>query len=398
MDMLDNRKTLFAAAGGLALIMGVGGVVLGRTLFAPAMPTPSAETLKAGAAGEAEEADHGPEGFVAASPARIEAVGIRTETVSAGSLGGEIIAQASVTAPPDGRAALTARADGAIVKIYKRLGDPVNAGETVALIESRDAATFVAQSRAAAVHAQAARAVLARERRLFAANITARQDLEAAQEASAEAEAEVGRTRAAVAAAHVSSDGRHLAVRSLIRGRITKAEARLGTYVLAGAELFDVADPRRVQIEAAVSPADATRIHAGDSAVIELPGGGTVDAVVRSTTPALNAESRTATVVLSPSGAPAALTQGQALRVRIKPRGAPADGRIVLPEAAVQSVEGRDLVFVRAKGGFQALPVTVGARSGGRAEIVAGLSPGSIVVVAGAFVLKSELGASEAEH
>ena len=398
MDITDNRKKLLATVGGVALLMGVGGVILGRTLFAPDSAGPPAEAHKEGAEGEEEEAGHGPEGFVPATPARIQAVGIRTETVSAGALGGEILAQATVTAPPEGRAALTARADGAVVRINKRLGDPVNAGESIALIESRDAAAFVAERSAAAARAQAARAALAREQRLFNAKVTARQDLEAAQAAAATADAELRRTQAAVSAANVSGDGRYLSVTSLITGRITKVDTRLGAYVLAGAELFEVADPRRVQIEASVSPADAGRIRPGDRAVIELPGGGTTEAVVRSATPSLNTESRTATVVLSPVGTPAALAQGQAVRVRITPRGAPADGRIVLPEDAVQSVEGRDVVFVQVKGGFQAMAVTVGGRSGGRAEIISGLKPGSVVVVSGAFVLKSELGASEAEH
>ena len=88
--------------------------------------------------------------------------------------------------------------------------------------------------------------------------------------------------------------------------------------------------------------------------------------------------------MLAPSGMPAGLTQGQAVRVRITPRGAPTDGRIVVPEEAVQSVEGRDVVFVQAEGGFQAMPVTVGSRSNGRVEILEGLRPGLKVVTEGA--------------
>ena len=56
------------------------------------------------------------------------------------------------------------------------------------------------------------------------------------------------------------------------------------------------------------------------------------------------------------------------------------------------------MVFVQAKGGFQAVPVSVGSRSGGRVEILSGLRTGQTVVTEGAFVLKSQLGASEAEH
>lgn len=173
---------------------------------------------------------------------------------------------------------------------------------------------------------------------------------------------------------------------------------QLGAYVSAGAELFHVADPRRVQIDAAVPAADAQRIRPGDRAVVELPSGGTADAVVRSSTPSLNAESRTATVVLQPMGTPAALTQGQAVRVRIVPRGSVTTSAIVLPEEAVQQVEGRDSVFVQREEGFQAVPVTVGQRTAGRAEILDGLRPGQIVVTRGAFVLKSQLEASELEE
>lgn len=390
-----GRQKLIAGGAGIALLAATGGLLVGRA----GNDSTSVEVkAEAGEEEHGKEEEHGPEGLVPMTPERMTAAGIRTETVSAGTIGAEIISQATVAAPPEGRSSLTARADGALTRIFKRLGDPVGAGETVALLESRDAATIVAERASAAARAQAAGAALNRERRLFNAKITARQDLEAAQAAHAQAQAELARTQAALGAAGVTSDGRHIAVRSLIPGRITKVEAELGAYVSAGTELFEVANPNRIQIEAAVPAAEAQRIRPGDPALIELPGGGTVDAVVRSSTPSLDPESRAATIVLTPAGIPAGLTQGQAVRVRITPRGSATNGRIVVPEGAVQTVEGRDVVFVQVRGGFQVTPVTVGTRSGGRAEIVDGLKPGSVIVTTGAFALKSQLGASEAEH
>src|SRR5690606_156006 len=109
-------------------------------------------------------------------------------------------------------------------------------------------------------------------------------------------------------------------------------------------------------------------------------------------------QSRTATVVLQPSGTPAGLTQGQAVRARITPRGSATGGAIVLPEDAVQQLEGRDVVFVQSGDGFQATPVTVGSRSAGRVQIVDGLTAGQVVVTVGAFTLKSQLGAGDAAH
>ena len=386
---LNDRNKLLAGAAAVALAAGLGGILVGRSLTgvepAPVeQPTP------------APKAEEGQENFVPMTAERMAASGIAVEPVAPSSLANEIIAQASVRATPEGKALLTARADGAVVRINKRLADPVRAGETVALLESREAASFVADRNAAAARAQAARAAAAREQRLFNAKITARQDLEAAVAAQRTAEADLQRAQAAISAANVVG-GRYLAIRSPISGRLTEVDTQLGAYVSAGTELFNVSNPNSIQVEAAVPVTEAQRIVPGDGAVVELPNGGIVDASVRSVTPALDPQSRSATVVLQVTGAPGGLTQGQAVRARISPRQGQKNG-IVLPEQAVQQIKGRDMVFVAVMGGFMAVPVSVGERSGGRVEILDGLHSGQQVVTEGAFVLKSQLGASEAEE
>lgn len=397
-SITPERKKYLAIGAAAVLVASVGGILIGRTM---GDDTSVAVTAKAGEEEGHEEGAEGREehreGFVEMTPERMQASGVVTERITPGAIRSEIIAQANVTATRAGQGLLTARADGAVVRINKGLGDYVNAGETVALLESRDAAAFVAEVNAASARAQQARAAAARERRLFNARITARQDLEAADAARAIAEADLQRAQAAVRAAGVTGGGRYLAVTSPISGRITEVDTQLGAYVSAGTELFNVSNPRNVQVEAAVPAASLVNIHQGDPAVIELPNGDTLEAVVGSITPSLNAESRAATVVLQPRGVPAGLTQGQAVRVRITPQGT-ALPAIVLPEEAVQQVEGRDVVFVQVEGGFQARPVSTGQRTGGRVEILSGLEPGMTVVTRGAFVLKSQLGASEAEH
>lgn len=388
-----NRKKLIAGAAIAALVLGGGGVMLGRTVFAPA--TTASAVAEEGEHGEEE--NHGPEGFVAMDDARAKAAGIVTEATQAGGLGAEIIAQGVVAAAPNGEAVLTARADGALTRIVKQLGDSVSAGETIAYLESRDAGSIAAERSAASARLIAARAAYAREKKLFDARVTARQDLEAAQATLAEAEAEARRTQSAAGAAKITGDGRFLAVTSPISGRITKADATLGSYVAAGTDLFRVADPRKIQINASVLPADARRVQPGDRAVIELLGGDTINATVRAVTPSLDPESKAATIVLVPDGF-GQLTPGQGLRVRITPRNAAPSASVGVPEEAVQSVEGRDVVFVQTPKGFQATNVTIGQRSAGRVEIVAGLKPGAVVATKGAFLLKAELGKGEAEH
>ncbi|NQE61450.1 efflux RND transporter periplasmic adaptor subunit [Caulobacter sp. RHG1] len=384
-----DRKTLLTAVAVSSLLAAGIGAFAGKALLAP-KPAPAAE------AGE-DHADEKP--HVGMTAERIAADGIQLLTLAAGGLDAAVPAQATVVATPHGVATLAARADGAIVRINKRLGDPVRAGEVIATIESRDAATISADRSAAAAKAAAARQALARERKLFDAKITARQDLEAAQAAASIAEAELGRASSASAAAGVSGNGRTLSVTSPISGRITAASATLGAYVTAGSELFRVADPGSIEIQAALPVADAQRVRPGDTATVETASGA-VPAVVRSVTPGLDAESRSATAVLTLSGPAQMLTPGQALRARITPRTAVAGAgnRFAAPDEAVQSVNGGDVVFVRTKDGFEPRPVRVGRRGGGQVEILSGVSAGDQIASKNAFLLKAELGKGEAEH
>ena len=291
---------------------------------------------------------------------------------------------------------MTARAGGAVTRVFKRLGDPVRSGEALAIVESRDAAQIAADRTAAGAKATLAQRNLARERYLYGQKVSPRVDLETAQAEAASAAAEARRASVAAGAANVTSDGRGVVVASPIGGRVTSENVSLGAFVQPETELFRVADPRLIQIEAAVGPADASRIQSGDRAVVELPDGRTVDARVRAVTPTLSGETRSATAVLDVTGS--GLQPGLAVRVRIMPRRTGASTAIVVSEEAVQSLNARDVVFVRTPKGFKATPVTTGQRSAGRIEIVSGLSAGQTIATKNAFLLKAELGKGAGEE
>ncbi|ACG80182.1 metal ion efflux membrane fusion protein family (plasmid) [Phenylobacterium zucineum HLK1] len=385
-----NRNWLLAGA---ALVAATGIGFTAAKLTSPKPPTAAEASAEKGeAAGAAHAAD-----TLVMGPERITASGVQVQTVATSGIAGEIVAQATVEAEPSGQAALTARAAGSIARINKRLGDPVRAGETLALVESREAAQIAADRATATARAELARKVAARERRLFEQKVSPRQDYETAQAELVAAEAEARRAATAAGAADVSRDGRYVAVISPISGRITAMNASLGAFVQPETELFRIADPSRIQVEAAVTAMDARRIQPGDQAVIETTSGETRSAVVRSVTPGVNEQTRSATVVLSLAGGGGVLQPGQLVRARIVSRQSATTG-IVVPEEAVQTVEGRDAVFVRTAKGFRVQPVTVGQRTGGRVEILQGLRGGEAVATRNAFLLKAELGKSAEEE
>jgi cobalt-zinc-cadmium efflux system membrane fusion protein len=68
---------------------------------------------------------------------------------------------------------------------------------------------------------------------------------------------------------------------------------------------------------------------------------------------------------------------------------------LVVPETALQTVNGEPVVFVRVEDGFDKRPVRLGRRDGKVVEIVSGLSEGERVAVTNSFILKSELGKTE---
>jgi cobalt-zinc-cadmium efflux system membrane fusion protein len=167
--------------------------------------------------------------------------------------------------------------------------------------------------------------------------------------------------------------------------------------VTAQDELFRIANPGSIQIEAAVTAEDAHKIKPGDSATVESHGI-TISARVLAITPAADPENRAAIAVLAPAVG-SSLVPGEYVRVRISHSASDSgSSAIIVPAEAVQTVEGRSVVFVRTKAGFRARPVTTGAKSGGRVEIIKGIGAGSKIAGKNAFLLKSELGRGEAEH
>jgi cobalt-zinc-cadmium efflux system membrane fusion protein len=74
-------------------------------------------------------------------------------------------------------------------------------------------------------------------------------------------------------------------------------------------------------------------------------------------------------------------------------------GALSVPSDAVQSLDGRNVVFVAEKANqFRVVPVTVGRDAGGWVEILSGLRGDEQVVSRNAFLLKAEIAKGEAEE
>jgi cobalt-zinc-cadmium efflux system membrane fusion protein len=63
---------------------------------------------------------------------------------------------------------------------------------------------------------------------------------------------------------------------------------------------------------------------------------------------------------------------------------------MLLPAEAVQSFDGKQVVFVEKSGAFEPRQVVVGGKNTTHVEIKSGLKPGERVVIKNAFIVKSQ--------
>lgn len=382
--MTDNRNRLYAGAAIALALAAAAGFGLAR-LTQRAAPALAASVEKPATPGDS----------VALSPEAIRASQIAIAPATAGELDAAIAASATVDSAPDAEAVLTARAAGTVTRIFKRIGDPVRAGETIALVESRDASAIAADRGAAAARVRLAEQQLAREGSLLKQGVSPRADYETAQANLALARAEAGRAAAAAGAARVAGDGRSVAVVSPISGRVTSATGTLGTFVSAETELFRVADPARLQISASLPPADSARVRPGDRVALATNDGGSSEGRVRSATGVVDPTTRAATIVITPGAGATTLVPGQLIQARVFASGGATKGGVMVPQDAVQTLGERSVVFVRTATGFKAQPVVVGSRSGELVAIVSGLAAGTPIATTNAFLLKAEIEKNE---
>lgn len=192
-------------------------------------------------------------------------------------------------------------------------------------------------------------------------------------------------------------------IRAPFAGVVIHVSAAPGDVVDAASELFAIADISRVYVQAQVYEKDLGRVHRGQSATM------TVDAhpderftgrvaVISDT---VDPQTRTVAVRCEVTNAKGLLKLDMFGTVDL-PTETTRPG-LAVPSDAIQTVEGKRVVFVRSSDSeFVVRPVQTGRVAGNLIEVTNGLKAGEAVVTRGAFQVKStllskELGEKEKE-
>ncbi len=299
----------------------------------------------------------------------------------------------------DQRGEVAARVSGAVQQLDVRVGDRVEAGDRLALVdEARLAARAqLAEARVVAAQAQIEtaeaelslleqeRARLAQLRNSAAFSPAALEDK--VQELQA-ATARIARARAQFdeALADQTLAERDLADAEVLApypGVITSRYVSAGDHLDIGEPVVALINDTSLEIEADVPSAQARVLQAGIELDVTLDGRASSKATLRALIPDENPLTRTLAIRLSLGEATEDLflASGQSVTVDV-PLGAVSEALTVDKDAVLRRGEGA-MVFVAADGEAQLRPVTLGEAVGARFEVMEGLTEGELVIVRG---------------
>lgn len=275
---------------------------------------------------------------------------------------------------------------GRIVSLDKRLGDAVQRGDVLFRIDSPDLGQAISdQQKAKAVLALARRA-LDRQHELGTSDIAAAREIEQAQNDFDQASSELARADARLAQMGAGDprtvQGRVLAVRSPIAGRVVDLSAAAGAYWNdATASLMTVADLSTVFVTANADERDLGSIFIGQSAQIVLDAypGDTFSGKVRYVGELLDPDTRRVKVRLQFDNRDGRLKPGMFAKATFL---AKAHRGLLVPLTAVVQRGFNARVFVESQPWhFEPRVVQLGARVNESVEIVAGLKANERIVV-----------------
>ncbi len=307
--------------------------------------------------------------------------------------------------------------DGRVMKVMVKVGDRVREGQTLAEIHTHDvheAGANLVQARANLTQkrnqAAFARTTLERAERLYQSKALSKQELERARVENdsagqdvIHAGAELERAKGHLELLGLDPETLNYDAPVLIKapgsGVIMQRDITTGAGITPGAPLFTISDLSQVWVVAEVEEKRLPLLRVGMPITVNVaayPEEGFRGSIAK-ISDLLNPQTRMIEVrclVDNRSGklkpemyALTKIAAGEKTRA------------LVIPRAALQDVDGQEVVFVaREAQQFEKRNVRTGRQEGELVEILEGLKPGEKVVTAGGFLLKSELLKSRMEE
>ena len=347
---------------------------------------------------QSEEGGHEDEGVIKLSDAEAARAGIRTEALQEQQLADTVNLTATVEVNRERFAHVLPRVAGRITSVTAKLGDAVKQGQTLAVLESMEVGEAYSEYAQALADANVARTAFERAERLHAEQIIPAKEYQRArgEHEKTRAQVQAAAQRLKMLGVSPSAGAKDAAVSSFavtapLAGTVIERKAVLGELAKTEESLFVVADLSKLWLEANVGEADLGRVRTGSRArarVASYPDE-VFEGKVSHVGAVLDKDTRTAKAIVELNNAKGMLRPQMFANVAIEV--GTTRKVLALPESAVTLVQGLPTVFVEEAAGFEARPVELAGRSGGRVIIKSGVQPGDLVVTEGVYALKARL-------
>lgn len=346
-----------------------------------------------------EHADDKP-GLVKMTPQQIQGAGVVTARAGAAIVETAVVLPGEVRFNEDLTAHVVPRVAGVVESVSVALGQNVKKGQVLAIVASREVAELRSVALAAEKRVAFARVTYEREKKLWEEKISAQQDYLQAEQAYREAQIDAASARSkltALGAGAGSGAINRFELRAPFDAVVVEKHLARGEAVKEDANAFVLSDLSKVWVEIVVSAKDLPSVRVGQKVTIRPAAGDeSITGKINYVGNLLGEQTRTATARVQIDNPGLAWRPGLFVNVSLV-RGSK-NAPVTVASDAIQTLEGKTVVFVKAAEGFQAQPVTVGATDGKVAEIVSGLNAGAEYVTAGSYIVKAQQGKGSAEH
>jgi cobalt-zinc-cadmium efflux system membrane fusion protein len=354
--------------------------------------------------------EHHDDTLVKLSERQVDAGRFAVTEVGGGTLSKRITVPGSIVPSGDHIARVAVRLLGTVAELRKRLGDTVQAGEVVAVIESREVADAKSEYLGARLVFDLQQTLFNRSTRLFEGKVLSENDFLRARTTFEDARVKIETARQKLFALSLTAEQiealpqqpvetlRRQELRAPIAGRVAERRVELGSLVGREgqeSELYVIVDLSVVWADLALPTSELANIHEGQQ-IIVTEGSESSPATIMFISPLLDKETRAARVVASVDNAARKWRPGSFVTAEIPTDEMPA--AIVVAKAALQSIKSDSVVFVRTAKGFEARKITIGRQDSRLVEVTTGLAAGEHVATANTFTLRADLGKAEAEH
>jgi membrane fusion protein, heavy metal efflux system len=345
--------------------------------------------------------DHEHDEAVRLSSDQMREFGITAEPVLPGPIAVTITRPAEVTYNMDRFVHVVPRVAGIAVSVNAAQGHVVKAGQELALLESRELAELKAAYLAAIERLELAKENFEREKALREKSITSEKSFLLSRSTYAEARITLRSAKQKLHALGIASsrldeiaktpdaDLTRFTLLAPMGGIVVERHLVQGEAVPSDREAFIIADVSSVWVNISIYSRDLEKVFAGQRVTIKSETGLTAEGKIEHVTPGVSEQTRTATARVLLRTPSQRFRPGMFVNAAIDIAASQVSARI--PKSALQTEDGREVVFVGNEGIFRPRRVKIGQRNEHFAEVLDGLTPGELIATQGSFVIKSQL-------